>query len=251
MTASSVFVSNEAAYMLTDTALMRAHEPGVVWKLAPKVVQSERLRIAVAISGDGIMFEYDDGRLASPLGAIHDLFEASATQQEALAAFPGVIEQTDRTLLEMSHGTGSFRLVLALWRESGPEGYFASSSGDGLPGVQPSALVRIEEEFVFPSVELQINPNRLASDKSEAVAMIEAQRRHRWTGGSCVDHFTIGGEGQLTRVDRHGITTETIVRWHDRIGRKIDPNRRQFLSWGRAHSTWRNWAVNLSPIHPQ
>ena len=238
MTASSVFVANDAAYLLTDTAVMSPHKSGVLWKLAPRVVQSERLKIAVALTGESNVFEWEGG-LVSPLGEVGALFEASGNQQEALEAFPHVLENTDRMFSELSNGSCNFRLTIALWSNSGPRGYFLCSKVNCLPGVEPFTLVPLKAEFVYPSVELQVDPERLATDTSEAVAMIEAQRRKRRPEGSCAGHFTIGGEGQLTRVDRHGITTETLVRWPDRIGRKIDPGSRNLgglLGWA---GTWR------------
>lgn len=228
MTASSVFVANDAAYLLTDTAVLSPDGTGAIWKLASKVVQSERLRIAASLSGDANVVEYEDGRLSSPLGAVHELLEASATQQEAMKALPDALEGTDRILLEMTNGSGNFRLTIALWSEDGPQGFFVCSSGDRLPGVEPFTLVRVNE-FVHPNVPLELDPDRLAADTSEAVAMLEAQRRKRWAEGNASGFFTIGGEGQLTRVDERGITTKALVRWPDSVGKRIEPDRRRLL----------------------
>lgn len=220
MTACNVFAAPDAAYLLTDTAIL--NPLGQVWHFHSKVAQCERLRIAAALTGDVNVFELDDGRLASPLGAVEDVFEAAASQRDVLAALPAALEDTYSALHEMSDGAGTFAVMIALWDMTANEAqvYVARSPGaEQLAAFPPFELTRMVE-MVSPGVEVS---------SADPLALIEAQRREKAETGSVAGFHTIGGEGRLTRIYRDGITTETIVKWPDRIGRTIEPDRRRWF----------------------
>lgn len=220
MTACNVLAAPDAAYLLTDTAILDPR--GRVWHLHPKVVHCERLRIAAAITGDVNTFENDDGQLASPLGAVEGVFADAETQRDALAALPAALEDAYAAVAEASGGTGNFLIMVALWDLVGDEAqaYIVVSPGvTQMPGAAPFQLLRFME-FLSPGA-----PGGFA----DPLALIEAQRRKKAETGSVAGFHTIGGEGRLMRIDGNGITIETIVRWPDRIGRAIYPDRRRWL----------------------
>lgn len=227
MTACNVFAATDAAYLLTDTAIL--DPTGRAWHFHPKVVQCERLRIAAGLTGDASVFELDGGQLASPLGAVEDVFDEAETQEDALSALPAALERAYAALHEMTGGAGNFIVMIALWDPAANEAraYIAQSPGvKQLPGLPTFELIRMAE-FLSTSVDGGID---------EPLRLIEAQRRKKAVMGSAAGFHTIGGEAQLTRIDRDGISTETLVRWPDRIGHKIDPHRRRWPSlrwWGR------------------
>lgn len=216
MTASNAFVGPDAAYLLTDTAVTA--ETGNVLTFTRKAVASGPLRVAACIAGEGTVFKLEDGSLMSPLGNVEDVFEQSATQEDAFAALPAAIAAGYEAVSSITGGTGKFRVLIAAWwmatRE--PRVYFAFTAGYGPAEMKPFALNRLN--FMLAPDIPHIDPSRLR-ERQQARRLIEAQRRKPWPDGI----YRIGGCAELTTVDGDGVRTERLCSWPDRIGRAVSP----------------------------
>lgn len=223
MTACNAFLAHGAAHLLTDTAWFNDRQR--VHKFSSKVVTSERLRIAVGETSEGC---YPYGRSdRSPQAAASRLLEKAGTQKEALDALPAAAEAAFNDL-RIAGQDPSFRLLVALWRLDWrePETYLICCPKFRSSQCRPFTLNRFSN-IITPPVPAP--PDWTGADvRSEAIRLIEAQHFELFDDGT----YRVGGSAELTTVDASGIHTETIVRWPDRVGRKIEPNRRPNC-WGR------------------
>lgn len=216
MTACNAFLAHGAAHLLTDTAWFDDRQR--IHLFASKTAKSERLRIVVGETSDGCYPR--ERKDMSPLAGASCVLKNAATQKEALLALAGAAESAFNKL-KASGEDPSFRLLVALWnldwRE--PETYLICSPKFRSSQCRPFTLNRWSN-IITPS--LPDMPDWNGDVRSEAIRLIEAQRAEPWEDGGPP---RVGGSAELTTVDASGVRTETLCRWPDRVGRKIDPSR--------------------------
>lgn len=205
MTACNAFVMGDAAHLATDTA---AFEPnGRVRYFRSKVAASERLRMAFAETND-----LDAGK---PTAVVRAVLEQAESQREACERIPPALRAA------YEGAPASFRILVAMWDDRGPQVYHLHSPRPD--GGRPF-FWQAGRDLLQPSIGIIPAPG--SDPRSAATSILHAQRQFRWEDDG---NYRVGGTGELTTVDASGIRTETLVRWRDRVGRKIDPDNRRFL----------------------
>lgn len=220
MTAASAFCGPSAAYLLTDAASFDAS--GTIVGLRSKVLASDRLYIAAAMSGDrciSVIDRPDGEECYSPANDAAHLLTQARTQGEFLASIADVVRDCF-SVMERAGDGGYFQFVIATWKAtvSRAETYVIGSPGHTFPPSLPPFTLAGADPIIMPAVSRALWPSAEPT-RSEALAIIREQRRTPFDDGT----YRVGGSAELTTVDSSGVRTETICRWSDRIGRKVSP----------------------------
>jgi hypothetical protein len=218
VTAASAFVGRSAAFLVSDAGSFLAD--GTLVSIGSKVIASDRLRIAAVMSGREFIVENASG-IYSPAHDVGALLERCGSQREFRDHLPPLM----RTLYEVTRkvSSGYFQFAIGLWNaaQRRPEAYVIGTPGHTFPDLGPFMPAGIGES-VMPEVDRSLWPRGDELTRDEALAIIKAQRRHRQADGS----IHVAGFAELTTVNEHGVATEELIRWRDRIGRKVGARRR-------------------------
>ena len=209
MSAIAMFTAADASsiYLVTDGAYYDAE--GRVRAIKSKVTKSDRLRMAVAVTGN-----VDSGTVARHLAS-------AATQREALQRVPSITSNLHAANAYLWPHDDAWHLHLMLfvatWSEDrGAEGWVCASGRDWLgEDYAPGSLAGVSELSSPPIPDGAWLPR----DPGEgARRVLTAQRR-------CTDVYNgqccVGGFGELTTVDADGARTVRLLEWPDRIGERI------------------------------
>ena len=200
MTACNAFVMGNAAYLATDTAWFEPTS-GRVRYFKSKVVASERLLMAFA--------ETNDRDSGGPTAVLSAVLGQAESQRDAWERIPPALRSA------YEGGPSAFRILVAMWDNCGPQVFHLHSPrpDEGRPFFWHPG-----RDLLQPSIGIIPAPS--GDPREAASSILHAQRQFRWDNDG---NYRVGGAGELTTVDASGIRTETIVRWPDRIGRKINP----------------------------
>lgn len=216
MTAASAFCGPTAAYLLSDAGSF--DESGKLVEVRSKVIASSPLRIAAVMSGEAcieIIDGLDGEERYSPANDAAKLLIEAADQQEFLTALPDMMRDVHRVMEQ--RGEGFFSFHIALWNDlqHRAETYVIGSPGHLFPAL-PAFTLAGANPAVGPPVDRSLWPSA-GLTRAQALAIIQEQRRSPWPDGT----YRVGGFAELTTVDATGVSSETICRWHDRIGNEV------------------------------
>jgi len=238
MTVYNLFAQGDCAYILSDTAMTA--ESGELIRDMPKVEQFPKARLGIGWTGFSPMFKgaYVN-RVVEKLAAL-GIKSDHADQGEILAALPGVLRDMHAENLAWLAGDdliderAALTLVVACYRESDASPVLLVGLTGGGP-VAPYELFRVRQlvgtdgpdadaflRQAFGGMPDMSDPKQFDARK-DGLALLELQRRippAPWHFG----HYGVGGKAMLTVIGPSGICTETLKRWHDKIGQPIRPD---------------------------
>jgi len=229
MTAMNLIVQPRAgaAWLLTDTA---AYQRGRVSEFTRKVIE---LRVggrnAVAVAASGLIHPMHFEPYAEELNA--------PGLPKLLSIFPEVFREIERHCIENGKvercGHRRMAAVIAAYDHEArrPVGFGITNTPNFFPPTHPLYklqpikwhLTEFAGEPFEPGTDLA-DP-RQWKPETDAEALIEAQRADPF-GEPDRPYYAVGGEAILTRVNAEGIHHRIVKTWPDRIGRRIDPNRK-------------------------
>lgn len=217
MTALNLIVRPNAAYILADRA--GCGFDGVVQQIAPKIIVSRQLRIAVGHTG-----------ISTPDFAAckADWLAKQPDQTEALATLPKLLRElvalNDVAVCgpDAKHVEGMpyvVSLVVAMWSPvfDRAGGGILTSGGGHLPNHVPEFTLWPARQYIQPSVPTELQPRRDWLPYRDALPLIEAQRRIPSPWGT--NH--IGGGVDLAVVDASSASLRSLHTYPDRVGAPI------------------------------
>jgi hypothetical protein len=220
MTACNLIVRPEAAYLIADTAVM--DDGHALTGLQSKVAASDRLRLAIAITGRASSTFSDT--LASWL-------EVQPGQGAALEALPLLLADLSASrdavdaalLIEPGSRRQTIGLAVALHSKATgkPEGYVIASDSTLHRGLR-AMTARRTGQFINPQVPGVFLGGWPFAPRADGRDLLFRQRgTEHHASRDCI----VGGSGELATVTAAGVKVETICRWPDRIGERIDAAR--------------------------
>ena len=232
----SAFVSvtyPDSVRLLTDGAIYT--EDGTLRAVRRKVWASDALPLAIT------------GR-SNMMDAVGVLAMTILTMARVMPnrSFDGLIAGMGGEFLDAIRERGFPRdieaeFLLAGWSESeGPVHYYFSSfvSDDYNPGVEPFTLIKgppslmagAQIETIFEDLAsigiTQASMTRSETMRERGADIMETMRRRPGPNPVAPTKpwvFGIGGQCDLTTITQERATIETLRRWPDRVGEKIDP----------------------------
>lgn len=230
MTAMSLIVQPQAAYLLTDTAHYLADGTAVAFK--PKVAEFTLGPIAgappakAAFALTGVVSVEHVQTVCADCGW--------ASIGDVLAGLPDLIRHLTKLLKTALYAPGvgderSILLALALWDDATgrPDGYLIGnpSCAPVREGhMRPYQLVRMRNYVLaranpsFAGLDYS-DPARF-SPRRDGGTLLDDQRADPF--GDDVTQFTgVGGQGVLTEVGPQGVRYHLLRDWPDRVGEKI------------------------------
>ena len=239
MTAYNLFAQGDCAYILSDTAITA--ESGELIRDTPKVEQFAKARLVVGWTGFAPMFKgaYVN-RVVEKLAAL-GIKSDHPSQGEIRAALPGVLRDMHAENLAWLAGDAlmeeraAITLVVACYGESEASPVLLAAETGKEGPVAPYELFRVRQMMgtdgpdaeaffrqTFGGLPNMSDPKQFDARK-DGLALLELQRRippAPWHFG----HYGVGGKAMLTVIGPNGICTETLKRWHDKIGQPIRPD---------------------------
>lgn len=217
MTAANAFVGQSAAYLITDAGAFLPD--GTIMQIGSKVITSDRLKIAVASAGRGVIY-VDESGIHSPLPALRDLLDQCGTAGEFLGKLPSFLFS-----VELEPG-GYMQCTIALWNSADrqAEAYVIGTPGHTFSGLAPFTVAGVGA-VTMPKLDDSCWPDGKDLTRRGALGIIKAQRRSREPDGS----IHVGGFAELTTVSEKGVSIERLLTWPDRVGQKVRPHRGTLL----------------------
>lgn len=210
MSAISMIVTPSAVHLITDAAFY--NETGVVVQVRSKVTASPHHRMAVACTG-----RCDRNRIAARLMLAPGQRQALRWAEDAVMSIRAendLIAPTDG-----ANGLNDVMLFIAAWSEEHgePRGWVCSSTQAHLgEQYRPYSMVDVLALSSPPVAQDLFQP---ADPAASAGRILDAQRLEpSWHGPGIA---SVGGFGELTTIDRHGINQTRVREWPDQIGQQI------------------------------
>ncbi len=216
MTALNLIVGRSASYLFSDyVETDPVRYDGIITGFRAKIVCSDRLKIAISISG--LYGPEEENQLQAWLDAKRD-------QDAAMFGLPGYVKAAAERLAETGAHLDPARVMLffavAIWEEGTQRPQGGTHQGFMPPEMKPLKLhwipsvvcpmVRCAERHMRPDFDPEVG----------SLEILEAQRREKNAGG----HYFIGGGAELVIVDRDGVRVQVLKHWPDLIGERISPD---------------------------
>ena len=212
MSAIAMFTATDGSsiHLITDGAYYDAE--GRVRAIKSKVTTCDRLRMAVAVTGN-----VDSGTVARHLAS-------ATTQREALQLVPSITSNLHAANAYLWPHDGDawhlhLMLFVATWTEErGAEGWVCASGPEWLgDGYKPGTLAGVSE-LSSPPIS---DSAWLAHDPEQGARRVLTEQRF------CTDAHNgqccVGGFGEMATVDAIGVRTVRLIEWPDKVGERIVP----------------------------
>jgi hypothetical protein len=235
MAAINVIRQRQAVHILSDGVFCDA--TGIVCEIGPNAFALPHLPAAMAIRGSSHLMPFLVHRLSRECRSFDDmLVRLVQAAQEVHASFPMAFGTLGYGSLEPD-----FDLVVVGWSKSNGEtaSYLVSSQDRVVAhGVTAKAwqLAELPEVLIAPPIaEKQIAavgwsvPHSAESFRPDVdgVALLKSQRSSRRQldarSGMRGHVYVVGGFIQLTSVSSHGVSSDVLHWWPDKVGRRIEP----------------------------
>ena len=235
MTAINVIRQRQAVHIVSDGAF--CDDTGTVCEIGPTAFALPHLPAALAIRGASHFMPFLVHRLSRECRSFDDvLTKITRTVREVHLSFPMAFGTLGYGTIEPD-----FDLVTVGWSKTrgAPASYLVSSHDRVVAhGLATSAwqLVELPDVLIAPPIaEQQITaagwkvPYSAESFRPEidGVALLKAQRLSRRELdprlGMRGHVYVVGGFIQVTSVSSHGVSSDILHWWPDKVGRKIEP----------------------------
>ncbi|WP_275789660.1 hypothetical protein [Pararhizobium gei] len=211
----------DVAMLLTDGATY--DDDGTVRRIGCKVTTSKQVSFAVTSRGSDAVGNVVAERLC------HMADEIGVS--DTLAGLHGVVHHLSEQP-DLFTGDNATQFVIAAWdaKNGGQHCYFQTN---GEKRFEVRALPEIQSfgpSFSTADATL-VSPKRSAETLTDYIRRVGAdfmeimRKRPGRRDGACVGDmfFGVGGQCDLTVIDRNGAKVETIRTWNDAIGERINP----------------------------
>jgi len=235
MAAINIIRQLKAVHVISDGAF--CDNTGIVAEIAPNTFALPHLPAALAIRGSSHFMPFLVHRLSRECQSFDQLLTRLVqTAIDVHVSFP-------MTFGTLGHGAmePDFDLVAAGWSKTrdAPASYLVSSHdrvvAQGL-AIKAWQLVELPDVLIAPPIaEKQItasgwkvpySPESFRPD-IDGISLLKAQRLSRQEldprSGMRGQVYVVGGFIQVTSVSSHGVNSDVLHWWPDKVGRRIEP----------------------------